>query len=237
MAYVIAEPCIGTKDTACVDACPVDCIHPKKDEPNFADRRDALHRPGGMHRLRRVRPGVPGIGHFRARRSAGEMERFHAQERRVLRALNSSVTSEVAAFFFQKQLLSGACAVVWQDLSGKMRLRSPDERQPPWKSQRSHARARPCLSPADTTLRASKIFFQVIPGLTGKGYVGKSGMVRATLAKVIRVLWPNSGGGFSDSFFLESQTGFRCPEPFRVLHRHGRGRRRAAGHLLDGVGR
>src|SRR6266498_2881038 len=37
MAYVIAEPCIGTKDTACVDACPVDCIHPKKDEANHAD--------------------------------------------------------------------------------------------------------------------------------------------------------------------------------------------------------
>jgi NAD-dependent dihydropyrimidine dehydrogenase PreA subunit len=35
MAYVIAEPCIGTKDSACVDACPVDCIHPKKDEPGF----------------------------------------------------------------------------------------------------------------------------------------------------------------------------------------------------------
>ena len=33
MAYVIAEPCIGTKDTACVDACPVDSVvHPKKDE-------------------------------------------------------------------------------------------------------------------------------------------------------------------------------------------------------------
>src|SRR6266403_1659550 len=31
MAYVIAEPCIGTKDTACVDVCPVDCIHPAKD--------------------------------------------------------------------------------------------------------------------------------------------------------------------------------------------------------------
>jgi NAD-dependent dihydropyrimidine dehydrogenase PreA subunit len=31
VAYIIAEPCIGTKDTACVDACPVDCIHPKKD--------------------------------------------------------------------------------------------------------------------------------------------------------------------------------------------------------------
>ena len=35
MAYVIAEPCIGTKDTACVDVCPVDCIHPRKDEPEF----------------------------------------------------------------------------------------------------------------------------------------------------------------------------------------------------------
>jgi len=35
MTYVIAEPCIGTKDTACVDVCPVDCIHPRKDEPSF----------------------------------------------------------------------------------------------------------------------------------------------------------------------------------------------------------
>lgn len=35
MAYTIAEPCIGTKDTACVDVCPVDCIHPRKDEANF----------------------------------------------------------------------------------------------------------------------------------------------------------------------------------------------------------
>ena len=35
MAYVIAEPCIGTKDTACVDSCPVDCIHPKKDSEKF----------------------------------------------------------------------------------------------------------------------------------------------------------------------------------------------------------
>src|SRR5258707_1657308 len=31
MAYIIAEPCLGTKDTSCVDVCPVDCIHPAKD--------------------------------------------------------------------------------------------------------------------------------------------------------------------------------------------------------------
>lgn len=35
MAFVIAEPCIGTKDTACINVCPVDCIHPRKDEADF----------------------------------------------------------------------------------------------------------------------------------------------------------------------------------------------------------
>ena len=37
MTYIIGSPCIGTKDTACVDACPVDCIHPKKDEEGFEE--------------------------------------------------------------------------------------------------------------------------------------------------------------------------------------------------------
>lgn len=37
MAYVICEPCIGVKDTACVDVCPVDCIHPRKDENGFEE--------------------------------------------------------------------------------------------------------------------------------------------------------------------------------------------------------
>jgi NAD-dependent dihydropyrimidine dehydrogenase PreA subunit len=36
MSHIIAEPCIGTKDTACVEVCPVDCIHPTKDEGDFA---------------------------------------------------------------------------------------------------------------------------------------------------------------------------------------------------------
>ncbi len=36
MSYVIAEPCVGVKDTACVDACPVDVIHPRKDEADHA---------------------------------------------------------------------------------------------------------------------------------------------------------------------------------------------------------
>jgi ferredoxin len=35
LAYVIAEPCIGTKDNSCVEVCPVDCIHPTPDEPDY----------------------------------------------------------------------------------------------------------------------------------------------------------------------------------------------------------
>ncbi len=38
MTYIIAEPCVDTCDTACVEVCPVDCIHPdegweKGDDP------------------------------------------------------------------------------------------------------------------------------------------------------------------------------------------------------------
>jgi len=35
MAYVICEPCIGTKNAACVDQCPVDAIHPRPEDPAF----------------------------------------------------------------------------------------------------------------------------------------------------------------------------------------------------------
>ena len=42
MAYVINEPCIGTKDTSCVEVCPVDCIHPTPDEEGF-DAHDQLY--------------------------------------------------------------------------------------------------------------------------------------------------------------------------------------------------
>ena len=32
MTYIIAEPCVGTCDTACVEVCPVDCIHGPHDK-------------------------------------------------------------------------------------------------------------------------------------------------------------------------------------------------------------
>jgi len=55
---VIAEPCIGTKDTACVDVCPVDCIHPRKDEPAFeAETQLYIHRPNAS--IAALRPVCP----------------------------------------------------------------------------------------------------------------------------------------------------------------------------------
>ncbi len=53
----------------------------------------------------------------------------------------------------------------------------------------------------------SKLFFQVIPGLTGKTYAGVPAMTKATLAGVARILWPNTSGGFSEHFYIESQDG------------------------------
>ena len=34
MTYIITEPCVGVKDSSCVDGCPVDCIY-TTDEDNM----------------------------------------------------------------------------------------------------------------------------------------------------------------------------------------------------------
>ena len=31
MTYIIAEPCVDTKDASCVEVCPVDCIYEGED--------------------------------------------------------------------------------------------------------------------------------------------------------------------------------------------------------------
>lgn len=46
MAYVIALPCVGVKDGACVQVCPVDVIHPTKDEPGFCEAEQLYIDPG-----------------------------------------------------------------------------------------------------------------------------------------------------------------------------------------------
>jgi NAD-dependent dihydropyrimidine dehydrogenase PreA subunit len=46
MAFVIALPCVNVKDTACVAICPCDCIHPRKDEADFAAAEQLYIDPG-----------------------------------------------------------------------------------------------------------------------------------------------------------------------------------------------
>jgi Fe-S-cluster-containing hydrogenase component 2 len=53
VTYIIAEPCVDTLDQACVSVCPVDCIHFEQG----VDR--TLYRPRRVHRLWRLRAGVP----------------------------------------------------------------------------------------------------------------------------------------------------------------------------------
>jgi NAD-dependent dihydropyrimidine dehydrogenase PreA subunit len=79
MAYVIAEPCINVKDTACVDACPVDCIHPRKNEADFA-RSATVHRSGGVYRLRSLRSCLPGVSNLCLGGLARQMEALRRAE-------------------------------------------------------------------------------------------------------------------------------------------------------------
>ena len=41
MTYVIAEPCVSTCDTACVEVCPVDCIHGPEDKTGAGEEAKA----------------------------------------------------------------------------------------------------------------------------------------------------------------------------------------------------
>jgi len=40
MAYVIVDTC--TKDEHCIETCPVNCIHPTKDEADLRPHRNSM---------------------------------------------------------------------------------------------------------------------------------------------------------------------------------------------------
>jgi len=53
MTYVITKPCIGVKDKACTEVCPMDCIHgTKADKMLFID-------PAGCIDCGACRPACP----------------------------------------------------------------------------------------------------------------------------------------------------------------------------------
>ena len=48
MAYIIADPCVSTCDTACVEVCPVDCIHGPDDKEGMgAEAKESGFNPEG----------------------------------------------------------------------------------------------------------------------------------------------------------------------------------------------
>jgi ferredoxin len=76
LAYIICEPCVGTKDTACVDVCPVDCIHPRKDEPEFQTADMLYIHPDECIDCGACVPACPVEANLRPRRDAGKVEDF-----------------------------------------------------------------------------------------------------------------------------------------------------------------
>jgi NAD-dependent dihydropyrimidine dehydrogenase PreA subunit len=49
MAYVVCQPCIGTKDRSCVEVCPVDCFYDiRKREINQQFGAEAKPLPAGV---------------------------------------------------------------------------------------------------------------------------------------------------------------------------------------------
>ena len=85
MTYVIAEPCVNTKDTACVEVCPVDCIHPKKDEPDFAAETKLYIDPETCIDCGACVPVCPVQAIFPLGGAAGEVGALHADRSRLVR--------------------------------------------------------------------------------------------------------------------------------------------------------
>ena len=74
MTYVVTQPCFGCKYTDCVVVCPM--------RQFSRGRKDAVHRPDLVHRLRCLRAGVPGRGDLLRGKSAGRVAGIHRTERR-----------------------------------------------------------------------------------------------------------------------------------------------------------
>ena len=86
MTYVITEPCIDVKDLTCVEVCPVDCIHPTEEEPDFDDHRQLYIDPAeciDCDACVEVCPVDAIFPEDQVRRGPGEV---HRDQRAVLRA-------------------------------------------------------------------------------------------------------------------------------------------------------
>jgi ferredoxin len=85
MAYIICEPCIGTKDTACVDVCPGRLHSSPEDEPEFAAAEMLYIHPDECIDCGACVPACPVEAIFCARRNAVASGRLSSDECGLLR--------------------------------------------------------------------------------------------------------------------------------------------------------
>ena len=77
MTYIIAEPCVGLKDSACVDVCPVDCIYTRDEDDQYYISPDECIDCAACE------PVCP-YRHLRRGRRPPRMARLHRQKLRLL---------------------------------------------------------------------------------------------------------------------------------------------------------
>lgn len=74
MAYVIIDTC--TKDEECIQVCPVDCIHPRKDEAGFEEAPQLYIEPEGCIDCGACIPACPTNSIFPVDDLAAEHQNF-----------------------------------------------------------------------------------------------------------------------------------------------------------------
>jgi hypothetical protein len=72
--YVITGTC--TKDEHCIETCPANCIHPTKDEPDFATAAQLYVNRRNVSIVWRGHPGLPDYLDFQSGGIAAELQEF-----------------------------------------------------------------------------------------------------------------------------------------------------------------
>src|SRR5919106_2200660 len=97
MPFIITDPCVDTKDTACVDVCPVDCIHPRKDESEFAQATQLYIHPEECIDCGACVPACPVAAIYDSPESTPDSQKALIEANSVYRAGDAAAVSSAEA--------------------------------------------------------------------------------------------------------------------------------------------